>query len=193
MQVMAILTNDDGHLHVWNGSSWIDVGEIRGPQGATGPQGTSGTTGATGSAGSPGATGAAGSAGNAGPQGATGPQGVAGSTGATGATGPVGTAYTLSAQSGTAYTLQLSDAGQFISFTNAAAVTITVPANASAAFAIGSRMMVFQQGTGQITFSPAGGVTLQASPGLKIAAQYGGAELIKLATDTWAIVGRLAA
>ena len=51
------LTNDDGHLHVWSGSSWTDVGEIRGPQGATGPQGVTGDTGATGSTGIQGATG----------------------------------------------------------------------------------------------------------------------------------------
>ena len=70
------LTNDDGHLHVWSGSSWTDVGAIRGPVGLTG------ATGPAGSAGPQGATGAGG------PQGATGPAGSAGGVGATGATGP---------------------------------------------------------------------------------------------------------
>ncbi len=103
------------------------------------------------------------------------------------------TGYTLNTQSGAAYTAQLSDSGKMIITTSGSAVTITIPLNASAAFAVGTRIMVFQQGSGQVTFAGAGGVTLQADPGLKIATQYGGAELIKLATNTWAVVGRLAA
>jgi uncharacterized repeat protein (TIGR02543 family) len=51
----AYITANDGHLHVWNGTAWTDVGEIRGPegpQGATGPQGSTGPTGPAGPAGS---------------------------------------------------------------------------------------------------------------------------------------------
>lgn len=73
------LTDDDGHLHVWSGSSFTDVGTVRGPVGLTG---------ATGSVGATGAAGAAGGVGAAGATGATGPQGTAGTPGATGATGP---------------------------------------------------------------------------------------------------------
>ncbi|GEM_PF-6742672 len=86
------LTQDDGHLHVWSGSMWTDVGVIRGPigpTGATGPQGIQGVAGPTG------ATGPQGLQGVQGPVGATGAQGVAGAigatgVGATGATGPQG-------------------------------------------------------------------------------------------------------
>jgi len=70
------ITQDDGHLHVWSGTAFSDVGTVRGPAGPTG------ATGATGTAGAVGATG------SAGPQGATGPQGTIGTSGATGATGP---------------------------------------------------------------------------------------------------------
>lgn len=35
------LTQDDGHLHVWNGSSWDDIGAVRGEKGDTGDTGTS--------------------------------------------------------------------------------------------------------------------------------------------------------
>jgi hypothetical protein len=38
----GFLTQDDGHLHVWMGSSWLDVGVIRGPVGFTGSAGTGG-------------------------------------------------------------------------------------------------------------------------------------------------------
>lgn len=35
------LTEDNGHLHFWNGTAWTDAGQIRGPQGDTGGDGTS--------------------------------------------------------------------------------------------------------------------------------------------------------
>jgi uncharacterized repeat protein (TIGR02543 family) len=47
----AYITANDGHLHVWNGTEWTDVGEIRGPVGPTGAQGPQGSTGPTGPAG----------------------------------------------------------------------------------------------------------------------------------------------
>jgi len=78
------LTEDDGHLHVWSGTAWVDVGEVRGPKG---DDGAVGATGATGGMGAAGATGAAGPAGTAGATGATGATGAPGSQGATGPTG----------------------------------------------------------------------------------------------------------
>lgn len=77
------ITQDDGHGHVWNGSSFDDVGQIRGP---TGPQGPTGPVGA------PGATGPQGPTGPAGSTGATGPTGPQGPTGETGPQGPIGPA-----------------------------------------------------------------------------------------------------
>lgn len=152
-----------------------------------------GPTGATGPVGATGVAGVAGPTGATGPTGAIGSSGATGSTGPVGATGPVGVAYTINAQSGTSYQLNLADAGGFITLTNAGAITLTVPDNATVTFPIGSRVAFAQLGLGQVTVNPAGGVTINADPGLKIAAQYGGAELIKLATDTWLLVGRLSA
>ena len=90
------ITQDDGHLHVWSGTSFTDVGTVRGPsgaQGATGPQGPSGATGPQGAQGVPGAIGATGPSGPTGPAGATGAAStVPGPTGPTGATGPSGPA-----------------------------------------------------------------------------------------------------
>ena len=172
---------------------------VSGPQGATGATGVQGSTGATGAQGVPGNDGATGATGTQGPTGATGPTGVAGGTGATGATGPQGAtgpeslAYTVNAQTGTSYTLQLSDAGKFVTLTNGAAITLTVPDNATSAFPTGTRISFAQLGAGQVTVAPSGGVTINADPGLKVAAQYGGAELVKLGTDEWLLVGRLTA
>lgn len=116
------LTNDDGHLHIWSGSTWTDVGEIRGPQGLAGPAGPQGPTGNTGGAGATGAVGPAGPQGATGPTGtagaqgatgatgagATGPQGPAGSQGATGATGPGSTTNLGYSQTGTTLTVTSS-------------------------------------------------------------------------------------
>lgn len=35
------LTSDDGHLHVWSGTEFIDVGAVQGPPGPPGPPGDS--------------------------------------------------------------------------------------------------------------------------------------------------------
>ena len=57
----AYIVTATGHLHVWDGSAWIDTGLVQGPagpQGATGaagPQGPAGPAGSAGPAGAPGA------------------------------------------------------------------------------------------------------------------------------------------
>ena len=99
----------------------------------------------------------------------------------------------LNVQTGTSYSLVLADAGRFITFSNSSPATLIVPINSSVAFPIGARVTLAQIGTGQVTIQGAGGVTINADPGLSIAARYGAAELIKLATNTWLAVGRLSA
>jgi len=86
------ITTDNGHLHVWSGTAWTDVGTITGPPGPTGPQGPKGNTGNTGS------TGPQGSQGNAGAQGPKGDPGPTGNTGSQGIQGPPGTAGSTGAQ-----------------------------------------------------------------------------------------------
>ena len=105
------ITTDNGHLHVYNGSTFVDVGEIRGPkgdkgdQGARGPQGIQGTqgpkgdkgdkgdTGLQGPKGDKGDTGAKGSTGSQGPKGDKGDKGDPGAKGADGKTPVKGTDY----------------------------------------------------------------------------------------------------
>jgi hypothetical protein len=68
------------NLYVWSSTSnsWLDVGNIRGPQGIQGPQGEQGIQGIQGPAGPQGERGPQGETGPQGPVGATGPQGPAG-------------------------------------------------------------------------------------------------------------------
>lgn len=81
------LTSDDGHLHVWNGDGFTDVGKIQGPTGPVGPQGESGPKGDPGTPGTPGLTGPQGETGPPGPQGDPGPKGEKGDPGADGIDG----------------------------------------------------------------------------------------------------------
>lgn len=104
-----------------------------------------------------------------------------------------GSTKNINAQTGTSYTLVLGDAGKFITMTNASASTLTVPPNSSVAFPVGTVIEGAQLGAGQVTLTQGSGVTIQATPGLKIAAQYGTFGLLKTATDTWLAYGRLSA
>jgi hypothetical protein len=164
-----------------------------GATGATGPAGTNGINGVTGPTGPAGATGTAGAAGATGPTGATGPVGATGTTGATGSTGPSGDpGLVINAQT-VSYTLVLSDASKLVEISNASANNLTVPLNSSVAFAVGTQISLLQTGAGQMTVVATGGVTINATPGLKLRAQWSSATLIKRATDTWVLVGDISA
>ena len=101
---------------------------------------------------------------------------------------------TFNAQTGTTYTLVLTDAAKLITLTNAAAITLTVPTNSSVAFPIGTQILLYQGGAGQVTITPGAGVTVRSEgTKLKIIGQYAVAGLLKLATDEWVAFGNLEA
>jgi len=114
-------------------------------------------------------------------------------TGDVNITGTVVAQSTLNAQTGTTYTTVLGDASKLVTLSNAAAITLTIPTNASVAYAVGTKIDFAQIGAGQVTVAGAGGVTVNATPGLKFRAQYSAATCIKTATDTWLLVGDLSA
>lgn len=96
----------------------------------------------------------------------------------------------FNAQTGTTYTLALSDKDKLVTLSNASPVTLTVPANSSVAFPTGAQVNIQQIGAGQVTVVGAGGVTLNGT-GTVLRTQWSAATLIKTATDTWTIVGDL--
>lgn len=97
------------------------------------------------------------------------------------------------AQSASAYTVVLADDGKIIECSASSAITLTVPTNTTAAFPIGTQIMLIATGTGQVTVAAAGGVTINATPGLKLRTQWSTALLIKRATNTWLLSGDLQA
>lgn len=107
---------------------------------------------------------------------------------------PAGSSVEVNAQSGTAYTLVLGDAGKLVTCENASAITLTIPANASVAFDTGTVIAVAQLGAGLVTVAGASGVTVNGvTPGDNdLTGQWATASLTKLATDTWLLSGGLA-
>lgn len=105
----------------------------------------------------------------------------------------VGNQAVENAQTGTTYTLALSDAGKMVTLTNASAITLTIPTNASVAFPTNTRIDLLQYGAGQVTVGGAGVTLLSSSSKVKLTGQYSGASLWKKATDTWVLIGDISA
>ena len=91
----------------------------------------------------------------------------------------------VNAQTGTSYTLVLTDAGKQVTMNNASASTLTIPPNASVAFDVGVRIVVIQLGAGAVTLTAGAGVTISTQATSLVMAQYQVATLIKQATNTW--------
>ena len=100
---------------------------------------------------------------------------------------------TFNAQTGTTYTLVLTDGGKMVTSSNGSAQTITVPPNSSVAFPVGTQIIVQNLGSANATLAEGSGVTIQSKDSAKeIDGQYAAATLIKTATDTWSLIGALA-
>ena len=96
-------------------------------------------------------------------------------------------------QATSAYTLSLSDAGTRVEILFGSANTLTVPADASVNFAVGTEIVVVQAGSGTTTITPDSGVTINSLGGLlDTAGQWGVVTLVKRAANTWIAYGDLA-
>jgi len=97
----------------------------------------------------------------------------------------------LNAQTGTTYTPVLADNGKLVTLSNASAITLTVPTNASVAYATGAQINIQAIGAGQVTLVGDTGVTVNGT-GTKLRTQWSAATIVKTATDTWTLIGDLA-
>jgi hypothetical protein len=91
------------------------------------------------------------------------------------------------------YTLVLADQTKLVEMNVASANNLTVPLNSAEAFPVGAQVTILQIGAGQTTIVATGGVTVNATPGLKLRTQWSSATLIKRATNTWVAIGDLVA
>jgi hypothetical protein len=96
----------------------------------------------------------------------------------------------LNTQSGSAYTLVLTDKGGMVRMTAVGANTLTVPPNSSVAFTIGTQILVYREGSGQTTVAAGAGVIINsADSATRLRVQHSVATLIKVATNTWILSG----
>jgi hypothetical protein len=87
----------------------------------------------------------------------------------------------------------LSDLAKLIVVNSSSTANITVPADNTVNFNIGDRVDVVTVNTGSVSFVANSGVTVNGTPGLNLRTQYSGATLVKLAANTWVVMGDLKA
>lgn len=102
----------------------------------------------------------------------------------------------INAQTGTTYTPVLSDNGKLVTLNNASAITVSIPTNASVAYAVGAQInFAWITGAGQPTIQAvtAGTTTIlstgatSTAPKLRVANSV--CTALKIATDTWLVTG----
>ena len=89
----------------------------------------------------------------------------------------------------TAYTLALTDDGNIIEVNSTSSVTITIPTFASVAFVAGSKITIIRINTGAVVIAGDTGVTVNATPGLNLRAQWSVATLICRGSNSWVLAG----
>lgn len=113
-----------------------------------------------------------------------------GAVGTTGPTGAAGAILAINNNTGTSYTLQLTDLNDLVTLNNASAITLTVPPSV---FSPNDVINITQTGAGQVTFAQGSGVTIVSTgttaSAPKLRAQYSAASVICTASDTFLVVG----
>lgn len=106
--------------------------------------------------------------------------------------------FTIGTEQTADYTAVLADQYQvLVPMNKATAVAFKIPTNASVAFPVGTTITILNKGVGAVTISAVtSGTTTVLSAGAVAAsptlAQYKTAACIKVATDTWYVVGAVA-
>ena len=98
-------------------------------------------------------------------------------------------------QKSTSYTLSsLTERDDLIEVNSAEACVISIPEDSTTNYPIGTSLDVLQTGAGQVSIAPiSGSVTVNATPGLKLRAQWSSCTLFKRAANTWVVYGDLKA
>jgi hypothetical protein len=93
-------------------------------------------------------------------------------------------------QSGATYTLVLDDEGKSVYLTGTTTCTVTVPANASQAFPIGSVLTMINNNSGNLSINSSATLQLANGPAAnRTVLTKGMATCIKTAADTWYVIG----
>jgi hypothetical protein len=92
--------------------------------------------------------------------------------------------YTLSAT---------SERDSLIEVNSTDPVTITIPTNSAVAYPTGTTLDILGINTGLITIAGSAGVTVNATPGLKLRTQWSSCTLLKRGENSWVVYGDLKA
>jgi hypothetical protein len=84
-------------------------------------------------------------------------------------------------------TLELTDAGKMLKVTGEA--TITIPADATLNFPVGTEVVIAKYGEDDVTIEPGSGVTLNGAGVTTLTVEYTAATIKKIAADEWLLVG----
>ena len=92
------------------------------------------------------------------------------------------------------YTLSsLTERDDMIEMGSGSALTLTIPPASAIDYPIGTSIDVLQTGAGQVTIAAGAGVTVNATPGLKLRTTWSSCTLFKRAANTWVVFGDLTA
>ena len=102
--------------------------------------------------------------------------------------------FAVTTESGATYTVDNDDLYQvLIQTSNASTKTVTIAPDATlTAAAVGSAITFINTGAGDLTFAAGAGVTINstgAAPAAPFVAQYAACTAIRVAADSWIIVG----
>jgi hypothetical protein len=98
------------------------------------------------------------------------------------------TSNAINAQTGTTYTFLSTDNGKVVTFNNGSAVTVTIPSG----LPVGFNCTGIQLGAGQVGFTAASGVTMNAyASAFKISGQHGAATVLSYTTNIFNVSGTL--
>lgn len=98
---------------------------------------------------------------------------------------------TISTSTAVQRVLSEGDTATMIQMNNASGNTLQIPLDGANGytFPVGAQVVVVQAGAGQTNVTGASGVTVRATPGLKLRAQWSAATLVKTAANTWIVFG----
>jgi len=95
----------------------------------------------------------------------------------------------VNTQTGTTYTLVASDAGKLVTLSNAAAITLTIPANSSVPFPVGTIVNLLALGAGTVSVAITTDTLVSKGSATDITGQYSAATLVKTGSTTWCLFG----
>ena len=107
-------------------------------------------------------------------------------------TGTTQTYLNVITDSGTTRTPALTDASAYILCTHGTGMTVTLPQDSAVAFPTGSHIIFERNGAGTLTFAAGTGATVNSKGGtLTCADRYTTIACVKIAANTWTIIGNI--